>query len=241
MRSAFTLIELLVVIAIVVTIIAVFMPLVSKARELGRKAQCANNMRQIGIALHMYCDDHDDLIPIYLATNGLGSADEWWIELAPYLDITCDPFDAEIYRCLTAKNTSISQFIPNAYAMLAPLKRTGNKGLAYNINFLLVPFKAGKPVPKRLSQATHPATTLCLYDCVNDKVGVIGKWFFYNASTVATFVSDRHTGGTNILWLDGHVGWKRKKTVIDKAKWWKPYDNAGAAPSTFIPGVSPQF
>src|SRR5262249_6085402 len=53
-RSGFTLIELLVVIAIIAVLIALLLPAVQAAREAARRAQCVNNMKQIGLALHNY-------------------------------------------------------------------------------------------------------------------------------------------------------------------------------------------
>jgi prepilin-type N-terminal cleavage/methylation domain-containing protein len=55
-RIGFTLIELLVVIAIIAVLIALLLPAVQAAREAARRAQCANNMKQLGIALHNYHD-----------------------------------------------------------------------------------------------------------------------------------------------------------------------------------------
>jgi prepilin-type N-terminal cleavage/methylation domain-containing protein/prepilin-type processing-associated H-X9-DG protein len=52
----FTLIELLVVIAIIAVLIALLLPAVQAAREAARRAQCINNMKQLGIALHNYAD-----------------------------------------------------------------------------------------------------------------------------------------------------------------------------------------
>jgi prepilin-type N-terminal cleavage/methylation domain-containing protein len=58
-RRGFTLIELLVVIAIIAVLIALLLPAVQAAREAARRAQCVNNLKQIGLALHNYHSTHD--------------------------------------------------------------------------------------------------------------------------------------------------------------------------------------
>ena len=62
-RPAFTLIELLIVIAIIAIMSAVLLPVLSAARERGRKAVCISNLKQLQTAFSMYADDNDELFP----------------------------------------------------------------------------------------------------------------------------------------------------------------------------------
>lgn len=62
-RNGFSLIELLVVIAILSLLIAILLPALSQARHQARRAACAGNLRQVGVAIHMYAEDFDDTIP----------------------------------------------------------------------------------------------------------------------------------------------------------------------------------
>lgn len=57
-RTGFTLIELLVVIAIIAVLIALLLPAIQAAREAARRSQCANNLKQIGTAVHNYLEAH---------------------------------------------------------------------------------------------------------------------------------------------------------------------------------------
>src|SRR6266571_149648 len=62
-RRGFTLIELLVVIAIIAVLIALLLPAVQAAREAARRAQCVNNLKQIGLAVANYLSSNGDTMP----------------------------------------------------------------------------------------------------------------------------------------------------------------------------------
>lgn len=87
-RAGFTLIELLVVIAIIALLIALLLPAVQQARESARKAQCKNNLKQIGIALNVYHDSSGTFPPgsVSIPVNSVNTGIGWGISILPQLD-----------------------------------------------------------------------------------------------------------------------------------------------------------
>jgi prepilin-type N-terminal cleavage/methylation domain-containing protein len=66
---AFTLLELLVVIAVISILAALLLPVLSKAKEQGRRTVCLNNVRQVTLAIHLYADDNGESLPVLPSPN----------------------------------------------------------------------------------------------------------------------------------------------------------------------------
>ncbi len=77
-RSGFTIVELLVVIAVIGTLMALLLPAVQAAREAGRRSQCANHLKQIGLAAHGFLEAQKRFPPGCLGPKPPESPVSWW-------------------------------------------------------------------------------------------------------------------------------------------------------------------
>ncbi len=102
-RRGFTLVELLVVIAIIGILIALLLPAVQAAREAARRAQCSNNLKQIGLATHVYHDSTNRLPPGGYCDH----RQTWYHAILPFMDqsVLSDSWDSslEIYQGINAE------------------------------------------------------------------------------------------------------------------------------------------
>ena len=108
-RHGFTLIELLVVVAIISILAGLLLPALARAKGKARQAHCMSNLKQLGVAIHMYTDDNEDFLPGPVLSgvradydNTAGSKKHLSNLVAPYLGLpapTSRPVLVEVLIC----------------------------------------------------------------------------------------------------------------------------------------------
>jgi prepilin-type N-terminal cleavage/methylation domain-containing protein/prepilin-type processing-associated H-X9-DG protein len=176
--KAFTLVELLVVIAIIGVLVALLLPAVQMARESARRTQCANNLKQLGLALHSYHDTFKNFPSGYLsnvdsAGNDIGPGWGWAALTLPQME---------------------QQNLASTIAMGQPINSSANAGVRVTrIKSYLCP---SDTVPatwtaSKFSSAGTPTTPICDVASANyigmfgvGEPGVDGDGVFYRNSKV---------------------------------------------------------
>jgi prepilin-type N-terminal cleavage/methylation domain-containing protein/prepilin-type processing-associated H-X9-DG protein len=105
-RSAFTLVEMLVVIAIIGILVGLLLPAIQAAREAARRIQCANNLHQLGLAMHLYHDVIRRFPPGVVYPNRV----LWSAQILPHLE------QAPLYETLNFSQPFNDDATPNGQA-----------------------------------------------------------------------------------------------------------------------------
>ena len=196
-RQGFTLVELLVVIGIIAVLAAILFPAFSAAREKARLAVCTSNLKQIGEAILMYCQDWDDTYP-YAATilneyEGRIDAPSLRFVLKPYLDP-----QSGVWFCPSWMGKH-GELLKNH-----PLWSTYGCTYAYSA----FPYMASRCLyGKPMSMVTRPAEKPMIWCAAGD----------VHAPITTREWTEGKPGAVNICFADGHVKlWKGTLPEFEK-------------------------
>jgi prepilin-type N-terminal cleavage/methylation domain-containing protein/prepilin-type processing-associated H-X9-DG protein len=195
LRCAFTLVELLVVIAIIGMLVAILLPAIQSSRERARDANCKSNLRQIGLAIHMYAGAHRGEFP---KTNHSGTEKSWVYTLGDFLE------DVEVIRVCPSDPQGTNRLGPNGKGTSYVL----NEYVSYPVDGAILKLSKLKESSKtfvvfegadnRKPTAEHVHASLW-YDPSNVASGIVWEYM------LSEIKPDRHGPSANYLYADAHV------------------------------------
>lgn len=192
-RAGFALVELLTLAAITAVLAAMFLPLISVAREKAKQAVCLNNLKQAFLGHMMYVQDYNG----YLPSNGSGvpSADNtYWSRVL-----------AENLKYISTNVTFCPSAPPKEYVYV-----TGRCYASYGRGFNRL-----YEEPKRLGKSL--TNIMLLVDSLDSRPNIQAQtWTGYGYADYAV-VHCRHNGMANVLFADGHVEALNKEALISGA------------------------
>ncbi|MBN1342946.1 MAG: type II secretion system protein [Phycisphaerae bacterium] len=198
----FTLIELLVVVAVIALLLSILLPALGMARRISKRTVCGCNLRQIGIALSVYADEHNDWYPT--AEKGpRGDVDEpnelnWWEnrDLLRYLALLPNPQGPSVVTCPSDQEPD------KCVDLHSGTTRPKGCWVSYAANTASFGMRRlGAKRGRRRDQVKRPAQAMAFCDAVRDEHAphVVGWQGCVNQN-----VAPRHNDRAQLLYLDSH-------------------------------------
>jgi prepilin-type processing-associated H-X9-DG protein/prepilin-type N-terminal cleavage/methylation domain-containing protein len=208
-RLAFTLIEVLVVVAIIGLLAALLLPALNKSRAKGRQIACLSNLRQLAAATTMYTSDYRGILPH--ATTKPDNAGCWFYAVDQYLLGSAPTSTPSAKQKLAAFKQDPIWFSFDANSrtnwrtikMNRKLVGNSSEGTSVTEPLATPPYRSVYSIP-------NLATTPLFFDGTVEKTG--SSVFKGNYDGWETHVELRHSGGANIVFVDGHAEWWNKGT-----------------------------
>ena len=223
-RRGFTLIELLVVIAIIAILAAMILPALDRARQNAWKAVCQSNLKQIGIALHMYANDYEGRAPHFHIDSNPGGYHslEWQAELAPYLgykgDISIFYADDDGDGKPNFNDKDSENYTPKVVKVYQCPKTYPRRKQSYGFNEWLGGVApgitwswtalSGKGYPGIYKRVKNSSQVIAVCDSNYKSIDVwarLGNSYVDNPSGYGASHCHPTHGGLNFLFVDGHV------------------------------------
>ena len=204
MKKGFTLVELLVVIAVIAILAALLMPVINKAEESARKADCINNLTQINRALLMYVDDHAGVLQ---GTNGEAIYFTYKNSLGPYLSRTGADTNDALFACPSDNFNCDDPIIKNLmpFSQISGTSFYRQAAADYSSYFFNGSANAGDdPRAAKPFSSVHQPSEMVLAGELSGAMGLSAHdrkqpYQFNNALNVMSFV-DGHASYIRIYW-----------------------------------------
>jgi prepilin-type N-terminal cleavage/methylation domain-containing protein/prepilin-type processing-associated H-X9-DG protein len=221
-HHAFTLIELLVVIAIIAVLAAMLLPALNNSKLSAQRAECMNNLRQLGIAAQLYWDENSGNCFSWLLNSTNGNGQLYWFGWLQS-DTTAEgqrAFDLSQGVLFPYLNGSDVRLCPALYATPAQFKLKGDDVIfSYGYNYYLsVP--ADTP-PVNVNRIKRPTDTALFADAAQINVfqdpaspdnPLLEEWYYLDDETsqpISNYQPNghfRHSKRAGVVFCDGHVG-----------------------------------